>query len=88
VRLASDDMREQRIAAVDCAIERKATVKASLWDQNYFRSTPAIAPKHNRSGMLLYWAGAQGRIVLPLKVVLILTNPEAMKTETVSFEFR
>jgi hypothetical protein len=27
VRLASDDMREQRIAAVDCGIERKATVK-------------------------------------------------------------
>ena len=27
MRLASNDMREQRIAAVDCGIERKATVK-------------------------------------------------------------
>jgi hypothetical protein len=27
VRLASDDMREQRIAAVDCGIERRTTVK-------------------------------------------------------------
>jgi hypothetical protein len=27
VRLASDDMREQGIAAVDCGIERKTTVK-------------------------------------------------------------
>jgi len=29
VRLASDDMREQRIAAVDCGVERKTTVKAN-----------------------------------------------------------
>jgi len=30
VRWASDDMREQRISAVDCGIERKTTVKETL----------------------------------------------------------
>lgn len=69
------------------ALYKLAEGEKAFWDQNYFRSRLPIAPKHNRSGRLLYWAGVQGKIVLPLKVVMVVTNPETMKTETVSLEF-